>query len=238
VTAIRPQRARAGQVRDALAVAARAGPFFRLDLPSTGAGWRSAADLDAGRLVSGTAAQLGTSELRVAASILHLAFAARLWSPILGCGLLSGVVPDLGGLRVRSELPLRLGLAEPEGWLADSAAELVSLSAGVVAHQLDGFAAGLPVPLPDGLLRGNSASAMAGALGVLVRADADLAGTASDLARSLLRTPSLSDAGVLAEAGAGPHPFPSFRRRSCCLYYRVPGGGLCEDCCLDRGPAV
>ncbi len=37
---------------------------------------------------------------------------------------------------------------------------------------------------------------------------------------------------------ASPRPAPctgsAFRRRSCCLYYRVPGGGLCGDCCFDR----
>ena len=26
----------------------------------------------------------------------------------------------------------------------------------------------------------------------------------------------------------------SFRRRSCCLYYRLPGGALCGDCGLAR----
>lgn len=26
----------------------------------------------------------------------------------------------------------------------------------------------------------------------------------------------------------------AFRRRSCCLYYRVPGGSTCGDCCLIR----
>jgi FhuF-like iron-sulfur protein len=38
-------------------------------------------------------------------------------------------------------------------------------------------------------------------------------------------------AGADRFAGAGL----SFRRRSCCLYYRVPGGGLCGDCTLG-GP--
>ena len=36
----------------------------------------------------------------------------------------------------------------------------------------------------------------------------------------------LSDTGTLGPDGEG------FRRRSCCLYYRVPGGGLCGDCVL------
>jgi ferric iron reductase protein FhuF len=28
----------------------------------------------------------------------------------------------------------------------------------------------------------------------------------------------------------------TFRRQSCCLYYRLPGGGLCGDCCFQRPP--
>ncbi|MGH3410268.1 MAG: (2Fe-2S)-binding protein [Streptosporangiaceae bacterium] len=27
-----------------------------------------------------------------------------------------------------------------------------------------------------------------------------------------------------------------FRRHSCCLYYRLPGGGLCGDCALAAPP--
>ena len=30
----------------------------------------------------------------------------------------------------------------------------------------------------------------------------------------------------------GPRPGWSFTRTSCCLFYRVPGGGLCGDCVL------
>jgi iron complex transport system ATP-binding protein len=38
----------------------------------------------------------------------------------------------------------------------------------------------------------------------------------------------LSDAIVFSDAG--------YRRTSCCLYYRVPGGGLCGDCVLTTQP--
>ena len=50
--------------------------------------------------------------------------------------------------------------------------------------------------------------------------------------------------GPLAGTGRLLRPAPpdrhwSFRRRSCCLYYRVSGGGLCEDCVLlDRRAEV
>jgi ferric iron reductase protein FhuF len=43
--------------------------------------------------------------------------------------------------------------------------------------------------------------------------------------RGLLSTAPMSGTGSLS-VGWG------FRRRSCCLYYRVPGGGICGDCVL------
>jgi ferric iron reductase protein FhuF len=66
------------------------------------------------------------------------------------------------------------------------------------------------------VLAGNAASALVGTARVL--------GWGWPLAeRALAR-------GWLAGALAGS------RRTTCCLYYRVPGGGLCGDCVLDRVP--
>jgi ferric iron reductase protein FhuF len=53
------------------------------------------------------------------------------------------------------------------------------------------------------------------------------------VAARLLRTGPLAGTGTLAYRGGRP----AFRRRSCCLYYRVPGGALCADCGLTRVPA-
>ncbi|MGW4250864.1 (2Fe-2S)-binding protein, partial [Streptomyces californicus] len=44
----------------------------------------------------------------------------------------------------------------------------------------------------------------------------------------------LFDDEALRSTGA-PHG-PAFRRRSCCLYWRCPGGGLCGDCVFDSAP--
>jgi ferric iron reductase protein FhuF len=67
----------------------------------------------------------------------------------------------------------------------------------------------------------------------------------------LQRTAAADRAAEVAEAVLGTGPFAragellpprdpdmvwTFRRRSCCLYYRVPGGGLCDDCVLTRQP--
>jgi hypothetical protein len=212
----------------ALAAAAAAGPFFRLEVvdPSAASRWQAPGDLSA--LTARTAGQLGTGELRVAASILQLSIAARLWSPVLGCGLLAGIVPDLGALVIDPGPPVRAGVTRLAGWCAAGPAELAALASAEVGRGLAALALGAPIPA--GLSRGNSASAMAGALGVLVRAQPRLSAQARDLAHRLLHTESLAGAGEFTGRAL------SFRRRSCCLYYRVPGGGLCGDCCLPHQP--
>ena len=44
--------------------------------------------------------------------------------------------------------------------------------------------------------------------------------------RRLYRLPALE-----RDRPVGP---PRFVRNTCCLYYRIPGAGLCGDCVLDR----
>jgi len=223
-------------VRAALAAAARVGPFFRLEAvdAARAAGWLPVSALSYAELASlteHTARQLGTGEPRVAASIAHLGLAARLWSPVLASGLLCGLVPDLSGLVVAADPPVRLGLDRPAGSVAGSPGQLATLSAGAVAPRLTALAAGLAVRLPAGLQRGNSASAMTGALRVIVGHDRRLAAPASELAGILLDSDDLLGTGTPTDAD----PL-AFRRRSCCLYYRVPGGGLCGDCCFASRP--
>ena len=230
------------QVRDALLAAAQVGPFFVLEVAgdSPGRGWLPAADWYRGGmsvLVNDTARRLGTRETRVAASIFQQGFAARLWSPVLASGLLCGIVPALSALVVGAEPPLRLGLAEPGGWLVRSADQVAALSSQAVGRELTALAAALPGRLAAGLLRGNSASAMVGALRVLVAARPDLAGEANRLGRALLHTGGLRAAGELSVNDGQADGRLAFRRNSCCLYYRIPGGGLCGDCCFTRAPA-
>jgi hypothetical protein len=221
-----------GTVREALAAAAQVGPFFRLEAvgAADGPGWLPVSALPDGalpRLVEDTANQLGTGEPRVAASILHLALAARLWSPVLGCVLLRGVLPDLKSLMIAGALPGRFALTDLRGsadWSPGGIAAAVRLPLAAIERAL-------PHDLAAGLLHGNSGSAMAGALRVLVGHEPRLAAPAAELARSLLRTGDLRGTGRFDDGSR-----LAFRRRSCCLYYRVPGGGLCGDCCFTAPP--
>lgn len=177
---------------------------------------------------------LGTREQRVAISTLHLGYAARLWSPALACALAHGIVPDLSGLELGAGLPLRLRLPPAAGWHApDSGPGLAGLLYRVVVTEhLVPFAAGLRGEVADGLLRGNAASAMIGALTVLTGARPGLARPARSVAGHLLGTGMLRGTGQLAGDGQPGGAGLEFRRNSCCLYYRVPGGGLCGDCSL------
>jgi hypothetical protein len=219
-------------VRTALDGAARAGPYFVLSVGDDGRPWRPAAELYSGGLaglIASTGARLGVTEARVAASTVQLGYAARLWSPVLACVLQDGIVPDLTRLRTAAGSPMRLNLPDPRGWRAGGPDEQAALAyQAVVTGHLEPLGGGLPVKVAAGLLRGNAAAAMTAALRVLVCTRPDLGRPARALAERLLAT------GVLRGTGGLTGPGLEFSRRSCCLFYRVPDGGLCADCPLPR----
>lgn len=251
---------------------AAVGPYFALDAaeaPGQGPppGFRPLREfyapgqdgLLAGR-VREVGRRLGTAEARVAASILHLGLASRFCSVGLGAAVLIGDVPDLtpdeAWVRVPDQGPIDLWAPYPPTSTARPASEDARPSADpgrladrfrrtVVEGQLTELAAAVrsTVPLSDGLLRGNAASALAGALRML---DAHIAQAAPDrtsvdpgLARTLvahvLDHPPLVSTGTLTVGGAWAGT--GFRRTSCCLYYRIgPQAGVCGDCCFTRPP--
>jgi hypothetical protein len=206
------------------------GGFFALTVGSENsgaAGWhpvgQSYADGFAD-LIDATVRRYRTPELRIGASLVHLGHAARLWSPVLACVLGHGVIPDLTGLQ-RADDGTRLRLPEPVGEPVSSpAAEL--LYRVVVQHHMEPLEAGLRVKLAPGLLSGNIASALVGASRTLVSARPDLLQPVVGVTNSLL------DAGRLAGSGVITSGDLNFRRRSCCLFYRIPDRGKCGDCPL------
>ncbi|MGQ0623761.1 MAG: (2Fe-2S)-binding protein [Sporichthyaceae bacterium] len=245
----------------ALDAAAAAGPFFHLetDLPSRPAGvvadgpvvageaptWRPFSELVTDPAIARArirAIRAGIAERgrldpdsvpgRSAASLAHLGLVSRLVSPVLGAAILGCVVPQLrsAGLYWRDVLgPVPLRAPQLDGVEvkpADPAriADLltVELRAGPVADL--GAAIGAVGAVSPKVLWGNVASALAGAARMLVAAGADPGVLSAVLSRLLAQGPLTGTGGYVAGAG--------FRRNSCCLYYRVPGGGYCGDCVL------
>ncbi|MEH0548506.1 (2Fe-2S)-binding protein [Streptomyces sp. B21-105] len=186
---------------------------------------------------------LRAPEERIGASVAQQGLAARLWSVALGCAALYGRVPDLAPGLLRwdpdagapDDLWLTRVRARPEGpaGVPRTVAEAVAVT--VLEDHLEPLASALRArcPVAPGLLRGNAASALAATARLLGRwADEhsrpDVAARTRALTAALLAHPLLADTGTLSDG--------VFRRRSCCLYYRVPGGGLCGDCCFTRPP--
>ena len=183
------------------------------------------------------AAALRAPEPRIAASVAHLGLAARLWSVALGCAVLYGRLPALDPRRLHwdpdGSAPDDLWLPEarPSGREADAAA----LADAVLHAHLAPLAAAVRARhrLAPGLLRGNAASALAGAARALeqwarAHGRTEVAARTRALTSGLLADPLLAGTGTLTGT--------AFRRRSCCLYYRVPGSGVCGDCCFIRPP--
>jgi hypothetical protein len=178
---------------------------------------------------------LRAPESRIAASVAQQGLAARLWSVTLGCAALYGSVPDLDARLLHWDPD---GSAPDDLWLA-RVRPLQADPATVADVVLHGHLEPLTVALrsrhriAEGLLWGNAASALAGAARQLDRW-AHAGGRTGTAARARALTAELFTHPLLA--GTGTLSGTAFRRRSCCLYYRVPGGGVCGDCCFTRAP--
>jgi ferric iron reductase protein FhuF len=256
VSQLRP--ATGEQVSAALAGAGELGLFFGFaDLAGGAAGWRPAIALYApgpsplDDLVASARASLGGCERRVAASLLYQGYAARLLSPQLGCLATHGCVPALpaDGLcwRQPGTQLIELGAVEastsgPAGVEGPADALLGEILRQSFDEHLGPLSAALRsrVKLPASLLRDNAASALVGALRLLDQVlehqpDRRLRPGWRTLARLALADPRVRGSGMISDSE------PAFTRRSCCLYYRVDGGGTCGDCPLGpvalAGPA-
>lgn len=182
-------------------------------------------------------------DTRVAASIAFQGLAASAVSAPFAAAVAHGVVPLFGPeslhWRPSASGPWALWCPDPAGAAVAAAAGAArTLAEVVVTPLLEPLVAAVRThaPVSPRVLRGNAASAVASAKRLVVAARPDLAGPAAATAALLLGRGPLDGAGRLLRP-AGPDRVWSFRRRSCCLYYRAPGGGLCEDCVLhDRAP--
>ena len=175
----------------------------------------------------------GQVEFRVAASVAQLGVAARLLAPALGAEVLgAGLRLDPGQVWWVPELGGPFGLSVPATALgAPGPGPVRGLLAGPVTELAGAVAARSVSPR---ILWGNVASAISGAAAMISATRPDLAPRARAAAAAALEFPAL------AGAGDGPPGTAGFRRRSCCLIYRlaaVPGSGLCGDCVLSGRPA-
>ncbi|MDT0468679.1 (2Fe-2S)-binding protein [Streptomyces gibsoniae] len=174
---------------------------------------------------------LGAPEDRVAASLAHQGLAARLWSVALGAAALYGQVPDLDPRLLRWDPD---GSAPDDLWLGEvRGLPVASLDEVVRERHLVPLATALSSRhgVSVRLLWGNAGAALASSVRMIDR-----------WARTAGRPDAAERARTLA-AGLFTHPDlartidpATGRRRTCCLYYRLPGGGLCGDCCFDRPP--
>jgi FhuF 2Fe-2S C-terminal domain len=205
------------------------GGFFALTVGGDPAGWipvQRCYDQGCADLVGATAARCGTADLRIGASLVQFSHASRLWSPLLACALQHAVLPDLTDLQ-RQAASTELRLPVPSGGPVDGGRPMVrELYRMVITDHLEPLAAGLRVKMAPRLLYGNAAAALVAAAAELARVRPELRADILDVTESLLATGELAGTGDLSDL--------TFRRRSCCLYYRVPGGSNCGDCALTR----
>ena len=242
----------------ALARAAGVGPYFTIEPLTAGPRWQPLSVLISepavladrvGRARQGLAGGAGIAvervEIRVAASIMFLGLASQLVSPQLGAVVIAGALPRLAvddlwwcpvdagpwPLAARPAGGTAIGQPATSSQLHDAAVALSEQIAGITAPLARSVAAAFR--LSQQVLRGNVASALAGAAGVLAGAVPERAGLTGQLTERILGLSPLHGTGNLRRPGPD-QPAIAFTRRSCCLYYRIPSGAMCGDCVLTR----
>jgi FhuF 2Fe-2S C-terminal domain len=229
-----------------LADLAALGPYFAVEVHRPGSPlrppWQSLGELTGSpgalagrigevreRLAAAAGCPAASVEFRVAASIAQLGLCARLLSPALGAAAAGRTLPvDVGQARWVPALggPFRLSLAEAAvAAEADTAATAALLAGPItqIVHAVEAMA------VSPRVLWGNVASAVNGAAAMIAAARPELAGPAAETAAAMLASPALT--GTFQG-----RPLQGFRRRNCCLIYRLSPGrpAYCGDCVLVR----
>jgi hypothetical protein len=244
-------------LREALAAL---GPWFVVQQP--GAGWQPLSALltapePLAERVDAVKAALGGDlvPVRVAASVAQLGLVARLVAPAFGAAVLEGRVPALDQASWQPGIggPMPLALSD-EALSGVAAGDPAPISIGELAPISIGELAGaftdrvLEGPVRDlveltaalsvsrQVLWGNVASGLNGAASMMTKSRPDLEATVRLLATDILNRPPLR--GTATGTGVAGMVAGAFRRRSCCLLYRIAPPGpksLCGDCVITRG---
>jgi iron complex transport system ATP-binding protein len=211
--------------------------YFAIGTGPVDSGWRSVQQLYTDPqllddIVERVRMRIGDTERRVAASIFFLGFAARLWSVGIGAVVGHRLLPELAAEQLLfREIggQIALHIARPTGWQGDDL-ESMLVDAVLDAHLTPLSTALYELgPVSRELLRGNTVSALLGAAREYDRhRRAPSPGPGWQLARRLCADERLS--GTVSFNGT------DYRRSSCCLYYRAPGGGVCGDCVFTQVP--
>jgi hypothetical protein len=238
-----------------LADLAALGPYFAVDVHHPGSPvrppWQPLGELTSSpgalagrigevreRLAAAAGCPAAAVEFRVAASIAQLGLCARLLSPALGAAATGRALPvDTAQARWIPVLggPFRLSLAE-EAIAAEPADTAIAAGPGAAATAalLSGPVTQIvraveAMAVSPRVLWGNVASAVNGAATMIAAARPDLAGRAAEAAAALLEHPDL--AGTYQG-----RPVQGFRRRNCCLIYRLSPErpAYCGDCVLGQ----
>ena len=247
-----PSAAGAGLLADLAAL----GPYFAVEVHRPGSPlrppWQSLGELTVSpgalagrigevreRLAAAAGYPDAAVEFRVAASIAQLGLCARLLSPAIGAAATGRTLPvDVGQARWVPALggPFRLSL--PEAAVPEAAVPEAAVAAEASTAATDALLAG-PITqivraveamaVSPRVLWGNVASAINGAAAMIAAARPDLAGPAAEAAAAMLAHP------VLTGTFQG-RPLQGFRRRNCCLIYRLSPErpAYCGDCVLGQ----
>jgi hypothetical protein len=176
---------------------------------------------------------------RVSASIAFQGLAAQVIAPLFASVAVHGVLPADD---VASALHWRPGGAGPWLWWAAGDRVVVCPDPAALGTLLTALLAPVVtavrarVAVAERVLWGNVASSVASARQLVAAGRPDTAPRAGAVARQLLTAAPLVATTTLREPEP-PDAGWTFHRRSCCLYYRVPGGGICGDCVLRTGAA-
>jgi hypothetical protein len=209
------------------------GPFFTLEGPGAVDGdWQPARALlddadELGRIIEEVAGRLGSAPRWIAASVFYQGWSARLTAIYAGSAALCGAVPDLCANVMR----YRPGWSGPVPLCVDPLRS-VTTQAGwrlMLDDHLEPLAAAIrrQVRIGTHLLRGNVASAFAGALAVLAQ-------TRQERLEFLIGRSWAQPADI---AGYGRWLLacdePRYARTTCCGYEVLAQGGRCADCSLN-----
>jgi FhuF-like iron-sulfur protein len=224
------------------------GPYFTVGRhdPSVApeGGWRPLQDLlssadplgERSELVR-AALSLGSGqqvELRVAASVAHLGLAARLIAPVFAAAVLDAKLLVLDDARWLPVLGGPVLLSLPDDVLAGIPFD-GPLSGSLASTVIDGPVRALVhqaevIGVPPKVAWGNVASGVNGAAAMVAGGRPERAAAVLSLAGDLLAEPAL-------RGRSKGEPGKNFRRRSCCLIYRVAPRGprvVCGDCILEN----